>query len=66
LAVHHFKAADFTVAVGWQPIDTFPQDGQVYEIREGEGPVSKATWVEGRLHVSAEGTHNPTQWRQPE
>jgi hypothetical protein len=66
MAVHHFTAPGIVVARGWQPIETFPKDGRVVEIREGDGPPSRATWRDGRLHVDADGTHNPTHWRSPE
>ena len=62
MAVHHFVAADLVVS-GWQPIETFPQDGRVYEICENEGPVSKAMWAKGALHIDANGTQNPTHWK---
>lgn len=66
MAVHHFTAPDLVVARGWQPIESFPRDGRTVEIRENDGPISRAVWRDGRMHLDAAGTRNPTHWRIPE
>ena len=67
MAVHHFKAPDLVIVRGWQPIDTFPRDGSVVEVRDAAGLISKATWntKAGQIEPSM-GAGVSVEWRNPE
>jgi len=65
MAVHHFIAADVTVARGWQPMHTFPQDGRAYEVRDEANHIGTALWVNGEVRCDGPA-RVLTHWRNPE
>jgi hypothetical protein len=71
MAVHHFVAADLTVEIEWQPMETFPRDGNTVEVRDDDGNTALAKWdfadnciapVSGDSWGVAK---RPTLWRIP-
>ena len=67
MAVHHFTAPGLTVARGWQPMETFPRDGSVVEVRDESGTVDQAAWREDQIWMGKGCLSGPpTQWRNPE
>jgi hypothetical protein len=68
MAVHHFTAPDLVVARGWQPMETFPRDGSVVQVRDEAGNISTATWLvkTGELIANERLSGNPVNWRHPE
>jgi hypothetical protein len=68
MAVHHFTAPDLTVARGWQPMETFPHDGSVVEVRDETNHIVRAIWlVKTREMIVSGGLAGaPVQWRHPE
>ena len=71
MAVHHFTAPDMVVARGWQPIDTFPRDGTVVEVKDASDNIVKAFWKDERMAVGVGSLDRPalgelTHWRNIE
>jgi hypothetical protein len=66
MAVHHFSAPDIVVARGWQPMDTFPKDGGMVEVRTADEFVAAARWIaeESRIWTSVDRTF--VEWRYSE
>ena len=70
MAVHHFTAADLTVVRGWQPIETFPRDRSMVEVRDAAGNLALAFWENERMviggNVDCPALGELTQWRYQE
>lgn len=65
MAVHNLTAANVTVdKAGWQPMDTFPEDGTVVEVITKNGFTTKAQWMHGHLLTSSLQQITPTGWRE--
>jgi hypothetical protein len=64
VVVHHFTAPDLVVAEGWQPMDTFPKDGTIVEIKDIDGVICKAQWHSERILPASLKIGEPMFWRE--
>ena len=65
MAVHNLTAANVTIdKAGWQPMDTFPEDGKVVEVIDKRGFTCKAQWHSERVLTSSLQMSTPTGWRE--
>ena len=70
MVVHHFTAPDLVTHPAdterWQPMDTFPKDGTIVEIKDTNGFVCKAQWHSERILSASLKLGEPTAWRTVE
>ena len=63
MVVHHLTALDLVVEseaeAGWQPIDTFPRDGTVVEVRDSALNVVKAFWKDDAMAIGVGSLDRP-------
>jgi hypothetical protein len=60
----NLTAANLVVdKAGWQPMDSFPQDGSIVEIIDDRGSTCKAQWHSGRVLSGNISIGAPTGWR---
>jgi hypothetical protein len=62
VAVHHFTAPDLVVDT-WQPMETFPKDGTIVEVKDASGFVCKAQWHSDRILSASLNIATPLRWR---
>lgn len=63
--VHNLSAVDLSVHSSWLLMETFPQDGHAYEVRDIDGNTSTAVWLDGEFRCSGPA-HQLTHWRNME
>jgi hypothetical protein len=71
MAVHHFTAPDLVISWDWKPLDTFPRDGTVVEVKDAAGHVVRAFWKDDAMAVGIGSLDRPalgelTHWRHIE